>query len=90
MRNRSATALEKAHKLPGEACAVATRKVDVMARAYSESLNGNVVDTNAADMCEDLERNREEWSDPALKSVVSACAKQKAVCAAKPMAVTKR
>ncbi|MEK7459298.1 MAG: hypothetical protein AAB663_02730 [Patescibacteria group bacterium] len=90
MRNRSATALEKAHKLPGEACAVATRKVDVMARAYSESLNGNVVDTNAADMCEDLERNREEWSDPALKSVVAACAKQKAACAAKPMAVSKR
>lgn len=90
MRDRSAKALEKAHKLPGEACAVATRKVDVMARAYSESLNGNVVDTNAADMCEDLERNREEWSDPALKSVVSACAKQTAACAAKPVAVTKR
>ncbi len=90
MRNRSATALEKAHKLPGEACAVATRKVDVMARAYSESLNGNVVDTKPLDMCDDLVSNREEWSDPNLKDAVSACAKQTAVCATKSTAVTKR
>lgn len=80
MRDRSARARESAHMPVGDACTVATRKVDAMERTYAEAIGSMQGGESSHGMCADMAAHREDWSDPALKEAVDACSRKAAAC----------